>query len=326
MANTSAKGENKMEITNYQPTQNEMKDILISKIKHYKNVDIKIKEVTNAVGIFYAITTYIKLDEISNGVFHSATLKTVSYNKRTVNIKCVFSDNENLIRDMEINRDSVFQCFRDIAPDTITTISLEKFNDQSDKTHVRIIASTIKGSSLIYIYKRLMDFVNVINEKYGNLVTTPIKDIPINSINSINSIIEPEPVEIKKTIVEEIKKPIVPIVEEIKKIEKIEKVEEIKKQVTKPIISSFALSDQIIKDLEVEEVRLQAILDNIRLLKQTQLKCLEHTNTIKIHSVTPVNINANASVVENVGTDTATATATSIPPTFASKVKNSSKQ
>jgi len=320
MANTNSKtiGENKMEITNYQPTQNEMKDILISKIKHYKNVDIKIKEVTNAVGIFYAITTYIKLDEISNGVFHSATLKTVSYNKRTVNIKCVFSDNENLIRDMEINRDSVFQCFRDIAPDTITTISLEKFNDQSDKTHVRIIASTIKGSSLIYIYKRLMDFVNVINEKYGNLVTTPIKDIPINNII--------EPVEIKKTIV-----PIVSIVEEIKKVEKIEKVEkveEIKKQVTKPIISSFALSDQIIKDLEVEEVRLQAILDNIRLLKQTQLKCLEHTNTIKIHSVTPVNINANAnanasaSVVENAGTDTAT----SIPPTFASKVKNSSKQ
>ena len=182
IAKTIAKTENKTEIINYQPTQNEMKDILISKIKHYKNVDIKIKEVTNPVGIFYAITTYIKLDEISNGIFHSATLKTVSYNKRTVNIKCVFSDNENLIHDMEINRDSVFQCFRDIAPDTITTISLEKFNDQSDKTHVRIIASTIKGSSLIYVYKRLMDFVNVINEKYGNLVTVPIKDIPINHI------------------------------------------------------------------------------------------------------------------------------------------------
>ena len=318
MANTSAKGENKMEITNYQPTQNEMKDILISKIKHYKNVDIKIKEVTNAVGIFYAITTYIKLDEISNGVFHSATLKTVSYNKRTVNIKCVFSDNDNLIRDMEINRDSVFQCFRDIAPDTITTISLEKFNDQSDKTHVRIIASTIKGSSLIYIYKRLMDFVTIINEKYGNLVTTPIKDLPINSII--------EPIEIKKPIVpivEEIKKPIVlivPIVEEIKKIEKIEKIEEIKKQVTKPIISTFALSDQIIKDLEVEEVRLQAILDNIRLLKQTQIKCMETTNTIKNHSVTPVNTNVNA----NASTDTNNTTF--IPPTFASKVKNSSKQ
>ena len=301
MASTKMQNEKQTEITNYQPTQTEMKDILISKIKHYKNVDIKIKEVTNAVGIFYAITTYIKLDEISNGIFHSATLKTVSYNKRTVNIKCVFSDNENLIHDMEINRDSVFQCFRDIAPDTITNISLEKFTDQSDKPHVRIIASTIKGSSLIYVYKRLMDFVNIINEKYGNLVTTPVKNV---------NVIRDDFIPVIKDVIKDVTKPI-----EIKKTED-KKIEEIKKPEIKSTISNFTLSDKIIKDLEFEEIRLQIILDNIKLLKQTQLKCLENDNS-NIITIKPTPIIS--------ATNSDISTINLLPPTFASKVKNSLK-
>jgi hypothetical protein len=315
MASTKMQNEKQTEISNYQPTQTEMKDILISKIKHYKNVDIKIKEVTNAVGVFYAITTYIKLDEISNGIFHSATLKTVSYNKRTVNIKCVFSDNENLIHDMEINRDSVFQCFRDIAPDTITNISLEKFTDQSDKPHVRIIASTIKGSSLIYVYKRLMDFVNIINEKYGNLVTTPVKNENVNVNVSRDNFIP-----LIKDVIKDVTKPI-----EIKKTED-KKIEEIKKPEIKSTISNFTLSDKIIKDLELEEIRLQAILDNIKLLKQTQLKCLEYSNESDNSNS---NSNSNNITIKPTPIISATnsdiSTINLLPPTFASKVKNSLK-
>jgi len=324
MDTNNTQNEKKTEIINYQPTQKEMKDILISKIKHYKNVDIKLKEVTNAVGVFYAITTYIKLDEISNGIFHSATLKTVSYNKRTVNIKCVFSDNENLIRDMEINRDSVFQCFRDIAPDTITNISLEKFNDQSDKPHVRIIASTIKGSSLIYVYKRLMDFVNVINEKYGNVITN--KEISQTKSESIiqpvknNTIITHNEIENNKEINKEIKK-----TEEVKKPEEVKKTEEVKKPVeirkSIEIKSSFSLSEQVIKDLEYEEVRLQELLDNIRLLKQTQQKCLE--NKEEIISKPSTNItNISNTNINKIDVPVSTNTQT----TFASKVKESLKK
>ena len=149
-----------------QLSQLEMVDVLVAKVKGFKNVDIKTKEVENNLGKFYAITVHIKLDDISNGVFHSATLKTVSYSGRIVNVKCVFSDNDNLINDMKVNRDSVFQCFRDIAPDTITDISLENFKDQTEKDHLRIIASTVRGSSLIFVYKKLMEFVNIINEKF----------------------------------------------------------------------------------------------------------------------------------------------------------------
>jgi len=307
----------KNEIINYQPTQKEMKDILISKIRHYKNIDIKIKEVTNAVGIFYGITAYIKLDEISNGIFHSATLKTVSYNKRTVNIKCVFSDNENLIHDMEINRDSVFQCFRDIAPDTITNISLEKFKDQSDKSHVRIIASTIKGSSLIYVYKRLMDFVNIINEKYGNLITTPNKDLSQllanESVSLANTVAE-----INKSIINSniIENKLNDTKSEDKK--KIETQSNEKKSEDKYISSNFTLSSQIIKDLEAEEIRLQEIIDNIKLLKQTHKKYLENNSITKIPTVIP-------NVIPTVITTNTIIEDSTLPPTFASKVKNSLK-
>jgi len=165
-----------------QPNQDEMTEILLSKIKNFKNVDTKIKPIKNNLGVFNAITVHIKLSDIGNGVFHSATLKTVSYRGRMIKIKCVFTDNENLISDMKINRDSIFQCFRDISPDTITDISLEPFKDEKDNEHLRIIATTIKGSSIVYVYKRLMEFVNVINEKYGKLVPNDVKHEDITNI------------------------------------------------------------------------------------------------------------------------------------------------
>ena len=146
-------------------TQEEMMEILISKIKLFDNIEIKTKEIKD----FYAINVRIDLSKISNRVFHSAKLNTVSHNNRIVNMKLVFSDNEHLHQDMKINIDVLIQCFREIAPDTITNIHIDTFKDQLENKHLSLIISTIKGSSLIYVYKRMMDFVTVINEKYGTL-------------------------------------------------------------------------------------------------------------------------------------------------------------
>jgi hypothetical protein len=300
-----------------QPSQLEMVDILTLKIKKYNNVDIKTKEFTNNVGKFYAITAHIKLSDIGNSVFHSATLKTVSYNKRIVNIKCVFSDNDNLKHDMKINRDSVFQCFRDIAPDTIINISLEDFKDQSEQSHLRIIASTIKGASLIFVYKRLMDFVKIINEKYGNLINTPItpiiENIPIaipishsdiESINKINNLVNPveNSVENPKLAIEPKPVPIIP----------------------KPSFEvNNTMSENIIKELDEEEKRLQKIIDNIKLLKQTQLNYIsssKNSNQTNTQTQTQTQTNTNIVIPEQPSAKLQNDIILS-PPTFASKVK-----
>ena len=304
---------------NIQPTQLEMREILIAKIKNYNNVDIKSKEVTNNVGQFYAITAHIKLADVGNCVFHSATLKTVSYNKRIVKIKCVFTDNENLKQDMKINRDSVFQCFRDIAPDTITSISLEDFKDQSEKSHLRIIASTLKGASLIFVYKRLMDFVKIINDKYGDLVNTPLPYI--DDANPVPII--PKPMNIQNSV--PVSKPIQNTVPE-----PIQNIALAPNTMYIPLNNNinFIMSENIIKDLDEEEKRLQIIINNIKLLKQTQINYISNSNninvtvrnTVPINNVnvvsTPINIENIANVEQNNIVS---------PPTFASKVKQSIK-
>ena len=97
---------------------------------------------------------------------------------------------------------------------------------------------------------------------------------------------------------------------------------------TRFISSNFALSSQIIKDLEAEEIRLQEILDNIKLLKDTQKRCLENINI----NINNTNTNTNTPIV--VFPTTSIKKSTEIvseksnvlsQPTFASKVKNSLK-
>jgi hypothetical protein len=245
-----------------QLSQLEMVDVLVAKVKVFKNVDIKTKEVENNLGKFYAITVHIKLDDISNGVFHSATLKTVSYSGRIVNIKCVFSDNDNLINDMKVNRDSVFQCFRDIAPDTITDISLENFKDQTDKDHLRIIASTVRGSSLIFVYKKLMEFVNIINEKYGKIITAPpniqllSKPIHTNSTSST-----PLQITFQNNITNN--------------------------QTNQNITNNQNIQNNELDYLYIEEQKLQKQLDNIRLLRKTKMNCEQETTKQNIISMNP---------------------------------------
>jgi len=150
-------------------SQEEMKDILISKISSFNNVKINTKEINKEQNLFYAINLKTNLHNIDNGVFHTAKLNTVSHVNRVVYIKLVFTDNEILHNDMKINIDSIIQCFREIMPDTIITIKLETFKDQLENEHLSLIVSTIKGSSLTYVYKKMLDFVSIINKKYGNL-------------------------------------------------------------------------------------------------------------------------------------------------------------
>jgi hypothetical protein len=341
-----------------QPSQLDMKNILISKLKQYKNVDIKTKEETNNVGIYYSITAHIKLSDFGNGLFHSATLKTVTYNKRTVNIKCVFTDNKNLHHDMKIDRDSVFQCFRDIAPDTITSISLEDFNDQSDEPHLRIIASTIKGSSLIYVYKRLMDFVKIINDKYGNLIinspeseTKPIS-IPKPALeftlaSALASTPPPAPapapklstltLPVKPTSIQE-----VPTLEIVTQVSESKYVSDSKPSRPVPIpknnnniryeknttISKYNLSENTIKELEEEEKRLQIILDTIRLLKQTHIDCLKVNSEVNPDTNLDTNLDTKQETKGDAKPDAKGDTKENVSSqiSFASKVKQSLKK
>jgi hypothetical protein len=162
-------------------TQEEISDILISKIKSFDNVEIKTKEINKEKGLFYAINVRVDLSKIGYGVFYSAKLNTVSHINRIVNIKLVFSDNEILHHDMKINTDALIQCFREIAPDTITSIHIDTFKDQIENEHLSLIISTIKGSSLTYVYKSMMKFVSIINDKYGKLPLKTKNDIDNNN-------------------------------------------------------------------------------------------------------------------------------------------------
>ena len=273
-------------------TQEEMTDVLISKIKNNDNIDIKTKEINKEKGLFYAINVRADLSKIGHGVFHSAKINTVSHINRVVNIKMVFSDNETLHHDMKVNVDSLFQCFREIAPDTITNIHIESFKDQIDNEHLCIILSTIKGSSLTYVYKRMIDFVNVINEKYGSLPSPKYNKVSINDIaDEMIAENNDESTAIKTT--ESTKPSLITslINSEVKHILPIEVVEipnnktEVKTEVKTDVKMDLEIKDNktminnsilnVIEQLEKEEKRLLLELENVRKLIKSQTSILE---------------------------------------------------
>jgi hypothetical protein len=153
------------------PTEWQLTEFLISKIKQYNNITIATKEINNDKGncSYYTIKTTVNLSQFGNHLFYSAKLNTVSHVNRIVNIKCIFADNDNLKKDMQVNADALIQLFRAVGPDTITNVHLETFVDQFGFEHLSVSATTIKGASLIYVYKRVMDFIKAVDEKYGKL-------------------------------------------------------------------------------------------------------------------------------------------------------------
>ena len=246
------------------PSQFEMMEFLISKVKLFKDVIIKTKEISNTNGSCYSIKVYVNnLETIGNGVFYNAKMSTISHGGRIINIKCVFSDNDILKADMKRNADSLIQCFRDIAPGTIIAVKLETFNER-----LSIVASTVRGASLIFVYKRMMDFIRIINEKYGKIpVSTNIPIAPSTPI--IEEYIEHH---IENHIEQHIEENIVIAPEvPVQQVYVIEPEQNIQ-------------TNKIIQDMEEEEKRLLKQLENIRIIIKAQKENLELSKVSTIHT------------------------------------------
>ena len=257
-------------------SQEEMKDILISKISSFNNVKINTKEINKEQNLFYAINLKTNLHNIDNGVFHTAKLNTVSHINRIVYIKLVFTDNEILHNDMKINIDSIIQCFREIMPDTIITINLETFKDQLENEHLSLIVSTIKGSSLTYVYKKMMEFVSIINKKYGHLQYEKQKNFHIETAietpveNPVETPVEkpdetPDETPVETPVKKPVENPITNIV-----------VETTEKQY---INDSIVI---IIENLKKEEKKLLLELNNVKRLLNSQNYLLSKLNNNEI--------------------------------------------
>ena len=163
------------------PSQEKLTEFLLEKIQKYKNVSTKTFEVKNDKGTYYNIKINVNLVGYRNNLFYAAKLSTVSHTSRIINIKCIFTDNDNLKQDMKINADSLIQCFRAVAPDTIIDVHLDTFTDQQGYEHLAVCAQTIKNASIIYVYKRIMDFVNVVNDKYGQIPEEPYVEMELSN-------------------------------------------------------------------------------------------------------------------------------------------------
>jgi hypothetical protein len=188
------------------PNQEEMCEHLISKIRNFKNVIVITNKIENQQGVLYRIN--IKNRSLSNyleGVFHSLLMQTVSHGSRIIYIKLVFNDNEERNADMNINRDAIYQIFREITNTTkdngdenrmLESVRIEEFTDKSNHTHLAVIAETVKGASLIYSYLKTMEFVRAINEKYAG--TSELDDNTDNGFENMTS----DEIQTKKQILE----------------------------------------------------------------------------------------------------------------------------
>ena len=250
-------------------TQEEIMDELISKVKTHTNVDIKTKKIEKETGMFYAINLRVDLSHIGFGVFHSAKLNTVSHINRIVNIKLIFSDNDTLHEDMKINRDALIQCFREIIPNTITSIKIDTFKDQLENEHLCITMSTIKISDLNYIYDKTIEYVNVINEKYGEVQKTIHNYKKYNTQNhtETNDTLTEEPAKVEPAKVEPAK------VEPVK-VEPV-KVETAKVEPAK--VEPAKVEPVKVEPAKVEPVKLEILKEN---KDKNNTKSFEDTETL----------------------------------------------
>ena len=282
-------------------TQEEMMDELISKVKTIPTIEIKTKQIEKETGMFYSINLRVDLSHIGFGVFHSAKLNTVSHINRIVNMKLIFSDNTNLHEDMKINRDALIQCFREIIPNTITSIKIDTFKDQLDNEHLCLTLTTIKINNLTYIYEKMIDYVNVINKKYGEIqkskhtykTYTTTQNYENNNDNNnddnntkSNDTLKEDIHETKTHSIEDtetinnkliINNSIKTIIEELTKEEKrlLLYLENVKQ--AKLIILDNKSIKHIVEELNKEEKRLVLEIENSKKLLKAQLYVLENT-------------------------------------------------
>ena len=152
-----------------QISQEELMQHLTAKLRTNKFVEVKTKEMKNDRGTLYEIDVINPgLNHIGNGTFFTMKLHTVSHKSRVIFIRIIFNDHETRNADMLLNADAIIQIFREIAPDTIESVSITDVEDSKGGKHLAVLAETIKGASLNYIYKCAMEFVHVVDEKYGS--------------------------------------------------------------------------------------------------------------------------------------------------------------
>ena len=152
-------------------SQEELMEHLTAKLRGNKFVIVKTKQIQNDRGTLYEIDVINPgLFNIGNGTFFTLKLHTVSHKSRVIFIRIIFNDDEARNADMRINADAIIQILREIAPDTIErdSISIADVDDSKGNHHLAVLASTVKGASLNYTYERIMEFVHVVDEKYGS--------------------------------------------------------------------------------------------------------------------------------------------------------------
>lgn len=149
-------------------SQKELTEHLTAKLRENRFVEVKTKEITNDRGTLYEIDVInLGLYRIGNGTFFSMKLHTVSHKSRVIFIRIIFNDDDARNEDMRINADAITQIFREIAPDTIESISITDVDDSKGSKHLAVLANTVKGASLNFTYERAMEFVHTVDEKYG---------------------------------------------------------------------------------------------------------------------------------------------------------------
>jgi len=150
-------------------SQAELTEHLTAKLCGNKFVEVKTKEIKNDLGTLCEIDVFNRgLYRIGNGTFFTMKLHTVSHKSRVIFIRIIFNDDEVRNADMRINADAITQIFREIAPDTIESISITDVDDSKGNKHLAVLAKTCRGASLNYTYERAMEFVHTVDEKYGS--------------------------------------------------------------------------------------------------------------------------------------------------------------
>ena len=157
-------------------SQEELTEHLTAKLRNNKFVEVKINEKTNDRGTLYEIDVINPgLSRIGNGTFFNMKLHTVSHKSRVIFVRIIFNDDEARNADMRINADAIMQILREIASDTFESISITDVDDSKGNKHLAVLASTFKGASLNFTYERAMEFVHVVDEKYGSSDSAPKK-------------------------------------------------------------------------------------------------------------------------------------------------------
>ena len=159
-----------------QLTQEELTEMLICKLRDRPSVSIDTLKKTGRNGDdFYAIKVYNSNLKYYGDVFYTGVWQTVSHNARCINISLIFNDNEERNADMMVNADAIIAILRNIAPDTFEDIHLKQNPDARGNNHLYLTAGTVRGASLIYTYSKTIQFIKIVNQKYGTVPDYALK-------------------------------------------------------------------------------------------------------------------------------------------------------